>query len=425
MVLRIALEALYCLLMRKFSKSTWLGLGSLLAAIVLAGTGFTLGLTVGKKMPQNIVVRGVTGINDASSTADFGTFWQAWKLIDDNYLKAKDVSSEDKVRGATAGLVASLGDPYSEYFDPESARSFKQDVQGSFSGIGAEIGIRSEQLVVISPLKGTPAEQAGLMANDKILLINGSSTKGLSIEKAVSLIRGPEGSTVKLTILRDGWTKTKDFSIVRKKVEAPTLDFKMLPGAIAYVQLYQFNANAERLFANAARQAAANNAQGMILDLRGNPGGYLDVAVNLAGSFVVKGSVVVKEEGRNGEILETLRADGDESLVHTPVVILIDKGSASASEILAGALQDIRGTKLIGETSFGKGTVQQFMDLRDGSTVKLTIAHWVLPSGRILDHDGLKPTHEVILKEEDVEKKRDPQLDKAIEVMKEEIRNQD
>ncbi len=398
---------------------------AVLAIIVLVSGGFTLGIGVGRSIPKTIVVEGVSGMTGATSTADFATFWEAWQVINENYLKADNVSNLDKVRGATAGLVQSLGDPYSEYFDPKSAQSFKEDVQGSFSGIGAEIGVRDNQLIVVAPLKGTPAEQAGLKPKDKILLIDATSTENIGVEKAVSLIRGKENSTVKLTILRDGWDKPKEIPITRKTVEAPTLDFKMVGGNIAYVQLYQFNANAERLFWNATQKAALAHAQGMILDLRGNPGGYLDVAVGLSGMFVPRGTVVVKEEGRDGVLLDTLRADGDEALVHMPVVILIDKGSASAAEILAGALRDIRHTKLVGETSFGKGTVQQFMDLHDGSVVKLTIAHWVLPSGRILDHDGLKPDYEVKLSDDDVEKKRDPQLDKAIQVMKEEIGNLD
>jgi carboxyl-terminal processing protease len=405
-------------------KRIVLGSIGIILLILFALGGFTAGISVGRKIPETIVVHGVKGIEDSTTTADFGTFWEAWQVINDNYLRAKDVTDNAKVSGATAGLVASLGDPYSEYFDPQNAKNFKQDVQGNFSGIGAEIGVVKDQLAVISPLKGTPAEAAGLKAKDKILLIDATSTEGMGVEKAVSFIRGPENSTVKLTILRDGWDKPKEFLIIRKPVQTPTLDFKMLPGAIAYIQLYQFNANAEGLFSKAAGSALSAHAQGMILDLRGNPGGYLDVAVKLSGWFLPKSSVVVKEEGRDSAILDTLQADGNGELVNLPVVILIDKGSASASEILSGALRDIRHSKLVGETSFGKGTVQQFMDLHDGSVVKLTIAHWVLPSGRILDHDGLIPDYEVKITEDDITKKKDPQLEKAIEVVKGEIGNQ-
>jgi carboxyl-terminal processing protease len=404
------------------SKRIGISVAAGVAIILLIGGGFGFGLLVGRRMPQTIVVQGVSGIDATSTTADFGAFWQAWQTINENYLKAKDISNENKVRGAITGLVNSLGDPYSEYFSPKDAKSFKDDVNGSFSGIGAEIGTQKGQLVVIAPLKNTPAEKAGLKPNDKILLIDTTSTEGMPIDQAISFIRGPENSTVKLTILRDGWDKPKEFPIVRKSIEAPTLDFKMLPGNIAYVQLYQFNANASRLFWDAMKQASGSDTQGLILDLRGNPGGYLDVAVDLAGWFLPRGTVVVKEEGRNNAVLDTLRASGNEALVKIPVVVLIDKGSASASEILSGALRDDRKVKLVGDTSFGKGTVQEFMDLKDGSTLKLTIAHWVLPSGRILDHDGLVPDYAVKLTDEDIAAKRDPQFDKALEVLKSEMK---
>jgi carboxyl-terminal processing protease len=247
------------------SKRIGISVAAGVAIILLIGGGFGFGLLVGRRMPQTIVVQGVSGIDATSTTADFGAFWQAWQTINENYLKAKDISNENKVRGAITGLVNSLGDPYSEYFSPKDAKSFKDDVNGSFSGIGAEIGTQKGQLVVIAPLKNTPAEKAGLKPNDKILLIDTTSTEGMPIDQAISFIRGPENSTVKLTIVRDGWDKPKEFPIVRQSIEAPTLDFKMLPGNIAYVQLYQFNANASRLFWDAMKQASGSDTQGLIL----------------------------------------------------------------------------------------------------------------------------------------------------------------
>lgn len=391
------------------------------ALVILVSGGFSLGFTLGRRVPEVIQVSGVKNLDsNSTTTADFGTFWQAWQTIDDNYLKAPDISGDKKVQGAISGLVQSLGDPYSVYFTPEGAKTFKEDVDGTFSGIGAEIGVRNNNLVIIAPLKSTPADKAGLKPNDQILQIDATSTEALPIDTAISYIRGEQGTKVKLLIFRDGWSKPKEFDITRAPINAPTLDYKMLPGKIADVQLYSFNANSEQLFWNAMMKASNAGADGVILDLRGNPGGYLDVAVNLAGWFIPKGAVVVKEAGRNG-VDDTLRADGNEALVKVPVVVLIDKGSASASEILAGALRDDRGVKLVGETSFGKGTVQQFMDLADGSVIKLTIAHWVLPSGHILENGGLKPDYEVKLTDEDVTKGKDPQLDKAVEVLKQEM----
>ncbi len=401
-------------------STAWLAAAALIVIILCTGS-FIVGIGIGRNFPKTITIHGVSGIDNATTTADFATFWEAWQIINDNYLRGAQVNNETKVRGAITGLVNSLGDPYSQYFAPKAAESFKQDVEGTFNGIGAEIGTRNDQLVIIAPLKDAPAEKAGLRAGDKILLIDATSTENMPVDEAITYIRGPKDTAVKLTLLREGWDKPKEFSIVRQPIESPTLDFKMLPGGIAYIQLYSFNANAERLFWNAVHQAATENAQSVILDLRGNPGGYLDVAVDLAGWFVPRGTVVVKEEGRDNTVLDTQRANGNEVLAKVPVVVLIDKGSASASEILAGALHDDRGIKLIGEKSFGKGTVQQFMDLGDGSVIKLTIAHWVLPSGRILDHDGLVPDYEVKLTDKDIENKKDLQLDKAIEVVKSEM----
>lgn len=392
------------------------------AAIILVCASFVFGFSLGRRAPQAVVVQGINGVDGSATTAaNFGTFWQAWQMINDNYLRAPSSTDESRVQGAISGLVQSLGDPYSAYFSPQQAETFREDVSGTFSGIGAELGTRQGRLVVVAPLKDTPAEKAGLQPDDQILMINATSTDGLPIDQAVAFIRGEQNTTVKLTIYRDGWDKPKEISIVRQPITAPTLDYKMLPGGIAYVQLYGFNSNADRLFWNAMTSASNSGARGLILDLRGNPGGYLEVAVNLSGWFLPRGTVVVKEAGRQG-ITDVLRADGNEALVNIPVVVILNKGSASASEILAGALRDDRGVKIVGETSFGKGTVQQVMDLNDGSIVKLTIAHWVLPSGHILENGGLKPDYEVKISDDDVSKKRDPQLDKAVEILKSEMK---
>jgi len=390
--------------------------------IALAGGGFFLGFNEGRNYPKTIQVQGVDNMTSASAAnVDFGTFWQAWQLLNDNYLRNSTVSSADKVRGAINGLVNSLGDPYTEFFAPTDSQQFQQDVQGNFGGIGAELGSKDSQIVIIAPLKGTPAEAAGILAGDQIIAINGSSTQGMSVDKAVTLIRGPEGTTVTLNIYRSGWNNPKDIKIVRGNIEVPTVDIKTVGGNIALVGLHQFNANADQQFFTAMVQAQKDGDQGMILDLRDDPGGYLEVAVDLAGWFLPKGTPVVSEQGKNNQILDSFNADGNAALVNFPVVVLINKGSASASEILAGALRDDRNIKLIGDTSFGKGTVQQLEDLNDGSSLKITIAHWVLPKGGILENGGLKPDVPVSISDADIAAKKDPQLDKAIEVLKAEI----
>lgn len=393
----------------------------IIVGIALLGGAFFAGFRYGERFPQNLIIKGAKNMDSASSTAtDFSTFWQAWQTVNDNYLKNKGISGKDKLYGSIAGLIRSLKDPYSEFFPPEENKKFQEDVQGNFGGIGAELGIQKDRLVVIAPLKDTPASRAGVKAGDIILSINASSTDGISIEAAVNVIRGPKGTPVTLTLMREGWKTPQDFKITRETIVVPTIDFEMKEGGIAYVGIRSFNANAEGLFYDAIIKAKNQNAQGLILDLRDDPGGFLDVAIDLAGWFLPRGTPVVSEASRSGPG-EKFKAEGNEALVHVPVVVLINKGSASASEILAGALRDQRNVKLVGEKTFGKGTVQQLFSLKDDSSVKLTIAHWVLPSGRILENGGLDPDIEVKITDDDIKNKKDPQLEKAIEVLQAEI----
>ncbi len=404
-------------------QKLFVGFLIIVCAVSLISVGMYVGFAAGTKFPKTILVQGVENMQDASGTsADFGTFWQAWHALNDLYLRDKNVSNETKVQGAINGLVNSLGDPYTEFFAPQDNQKFQQDVQGNFGGIGAELGTKGSQLVIIAPLKSTPAEKAGLLASDAVLAINGSSTDGITVEKAVDEIRGPEGTTVTLNIYRDGWDKPRDFKIVRATIIIPTIDVSTINGNITHLSLHGFNGNADQQFWEAMNVALNNGSKGLVLDLRDDPGGYLEVAVDLAGWFLPKGTPVVSEQGRDNQILQDFKADGNAALVKFPVVVLMNKGSASASEILAGALRDERkDIKLVGETSFGKGTVQQLEDLNDGSSLKITIAHWVLPSGTVLENGGLKPDIEVKMTEDDFAKKRDPQLDKAVEVLKMEI----
>ena len=405
--------------MRRGTKWLTSGVALIVATGLLLGTGFYFGFGAGQNVPQRVDVNVVN--TDNETAADFAPFWETWGLIDEKYLEADKVSDAMRVEGAVAGLVAALDDPYSEFFSPEDAKRFKEDVEGNFSGMGAEIGIRKGRLVIIAPLKGSPAEAAGILPGDQILMINATSTADIGIDVAVRFIRGEPGTELALTIMRDSFDAPREFTIIRQPIVAPTLDMEMLPGGIAYIELYSFNANAGRLFYDAIRRAALADARGVVLDLRGNPGGYLEVAVDLAGWFLKKGTLVVSEEGREGAG-DKLYADGNAALAKIPTVVLIDEGSASASEILAGALRDQRNIKLVGQTSFGKGSVQEYMDLLDGSIVKLTIAHWVLPKGGVLDKEGLKPDFEVELTDEDIEAERDPQKGKAIEVLREQMR---
>ncbi|MEK7191979.1 MAG: S41 family peptidase [Patescibacteria group bacterium] len=405
---------------------------SVVAAIALGGM-FYLGFAAGARNPKVITVKGITNIGDEDVTADFGVFWQVWDYIKKEHVNGTEAKDQNLVYGAVSGLVDSLQDPNTNFFSPEDTKKFLEDVSGSFGGIGAEIGVRNDQLVIVAPLKGSPAEKAGLRSGDKILKVGDSVSIDMQVTEAVKLIRGDPGTTVILTITRNGWSKPQEISITRDIIKVPTLELEIkdvqLAGKsdaetavpenkeIAHIKLYSFNENSIPLFQQAMLKALLAGAKGMILDLRNNPGGYLEVAVNLAGWFLPRGSVVVTEDFRTGEDT-VFRANGNEALKDFPVVALINGGSASASEILAGALRDHRDIKLIGEKSFGKGTVQELKTLKDNSSLKLTIAQWLLPSGKTIEKNGLVPDIEVKLTEDDIEAKRDPQLDKAFEVLK-------
>jgi len=409
--------------MQKFLRNKYFLISlSFIVIIALIGGGFYFGYKAGTKKPQTVVIRGVANLEGGKlEVVDFSLFWDAWRAIKEKALEADKVSNQDLVYGAISGLIQSFNDPNSVFFPPSDAEKFNEDVSGEFSGIGAEIGIRNNQLVIIAPLKDTPAEKAGLRAGDKILKIDATSTVDLTIDEGVKLIRGQRGTTVVLTILREGWDKPKEISIVRDIIQIPTIDWKMIDHNIAYIHLYNFYEKAPLLFYQAAAKIIFKNPNGLILDLRDNPGGYLDAAVTLANLFLKPGEVVVSEEFK-GDEKQVFKTHGNGLLKDIPLVILINEGSASASEILAGALKDNRGVKLVGKKSFGKGTVQELVPLKDNSMIKITVAHWRLPGGQLIEKNGLKPDYEVSLTDEDVKAGKDPQLEKAIEVLEAELR---
>jgi carboxyl-terminal processing protease len=397
-----------------------------LGAAILAG-GFWLGWVSGRRYPENITVTGATnmvpGSSSSASAADFSVFWQAWQDVNDLYLRNPSTTPQQKMYGAIAGMVNSLNDPYTEFFSPADNQQFQQDITGNFGGIGAELGTNAQnQIVVIAPMKGTPAETAGLKAQDEIVAINGSSTETMTVDGAVSLIRGAVGTKVTLNIFRAGWTKPQDFSITREDIQIPLVDFEM-KGDIAHISLHEFDQDADPLFYQALVKAENANAKGIVLDLRDDPGGYLEVAVDLAGYFLKPGSLVVKEVGRSVPEQDS-NSSGDGALSAMPMAILINGGSASASEILAGALHDDRKIPLVGTQSFGKGVVQQVEQLPDGSSIKITVAQWILPSGGTIDHKGLTPDYNVSSTDADAKAGKDPQLDKALQVVAGEISSQ-
>ena len=407
--------------MNKSIKNNLLLLAGLIIIAAVAGSSFYFGYQKGTEKPQTIVIEGISGLEETRpEDVNFSIFWEAWKKLKDKYIE-KNLNNQDLVYGAISGLVDSLKDPNTNFFPPSEAKKFQEDVQGSFGGVGIEIDIRSGQLLIVAPMKDTPAERAGLRAGDKILKVDGASTAGFNLDEAVKLIRGEVGIKVTLTIMRDSWSEPKDIAITREIIQIPTLDWKMLDKDIAYIQLYNFYQNASFNFYQVAVSIYSQNPKAIILDLSNNPGGYLETAVEITGWFLKPGEIVVSEEFCSGQ-KQQFKASGNGIFKDLPLVILVNEGSASASEILAGALRDNREIELIGKKTFGKGTVQEMVSLSDGSSMKVTIAHWLLPSGHIIEKNGLTVDYDVDLTEENIKNNRDPQLDKAIEVIKNEIK---
>jgi len=354
---------------------------------------------------------------------DFSLFWEAWSKLEEKYVDPSGIDYKTMLYGAISGMVNSLKDDYTVFMPPEDTKIFKEDVSGEFQGVGMEIGMRNNELTVIAPLAGTPAERAGLRAGDKILKVNGQATKGMVVDSAVKLIRGQKGTEVTLTIFRDGWEDVKDFKIVRDVIEIPSLKWEIKRPAsgypdIAYIKLYQFSEAAKFAFNKAALEILSSPAKKIILDLRNNPGGYLEVSQDIAGWFLEKGQIVTIEDFGGKEPSQEYKANGPSDLLSYPMVVLINQGSASASEILAGSLRDNRSIKLIGEKSFGKGSVQELADLREGS-LKITVARWLTPKGDLINKEGLTPDIEIKMTEEDYNEDKDHQLDKAIEILQE------
>ncbi len=402
--------------LRNFLK---IGISTFIIFVLIIGA-FYFGLNIGKKQSETIFIQGVSGLEgNIGEAIDFNNFWKTWNIIQSKYVDAETINNQDLIFGAISGLVGALDDPSSVFMPPSDAKRFGENIGGEFSGIGAEIGIRNDQLKIIAPLKNTPAEHAGLRSGDKILKVDNIVTDNLNINEAVNIIRGKRGSTVILTIFRNEWKTSKEISIIRDVIKIPTLDLEMLENDIAHIQLYNFYENAPFLFRKASIEIAFRGVKGIILDLRNNPGGYLHGAVNIAGWFFEPGEIVVKEKIRadKGDA-RVFKARGNGFFKNIPIVVLINQGSASASEILAGALRDNRDIKLVGKQSFGKGTVQEIHNLNDNSIVKITVAYWLLPSGQIIENNGLMPDYEVDLTDEDIENNIDPQLDKAIEILK-------
>lgn len=346
----------------------------------------------------------------------FVPFWQTWNLVEENFVE-QPIDREAMMRGAIRGMLESLGDEHTSYLDPEMFERANAQLEGEeYEGIGAWVDTTGDFLTIISPMPGSPAEKAGLKPNDKIIAIDGDDMSGIDGELVRQRVIGPKGSTVRLTILREG-VEPFDVDIERASIIVPTVDSKMLDGQIAYVQLFTFGADTSKDLRNTLEELLSQNPKGLILDLRNNGGGYLDTAIEVVSEFIGDGVVMYEEYGDGRKV--TYEALKGGLATEIPLVILINEGSASASEIVAGAVQDTGRGLLVGNSSFGKGSVQNYTPLENNQgAVRITIARWLTPNGRQIHGLGLEPDYLVEYTADDMNAGIDPQLDKAIELLK-------
>ncbi len=397
------------------------GVSFALVAVLAFGAGLFVG---GIDSASSIIAR-IPLIGDGldatpNPSADFTDFWKAWNTLETRYVITHASSTlpsiKDRIFGAIGGLASSYDDPYTVYFPPKEAKVFADSISGSFAGVGMEIDVKDGILTVVAPLKGTPAETAGIKAGDKIITIDGKSTDGLSVDKAVGQIRGPVGTTVEFTMIREG--KSLDIKVVRDTIQVPeTNDGLDEKSGVYHIALYQFTASSAGLFNEAFTRFKESGSKRLVIDLRGNPGGYLDSAVDIASHFLPKGTTVVTEDfdGKEENQVHTSLGYSD-APKGTMIVVLIDGGSASASEIFAGAMQDAGAAAIIGTKSFGKGSVQTLLDLGAGS-LKVTVARWVTPAGHWIMGNGVTPDIIVPFTQADATAKKDPQMSRAIKFL--------
>ncbi len=384
------------------------------AAIAVVVVVFNVGIMVGN---GTISFSQYASQNDALpdklNYASVDAMYNALKQNYDGKLTEKDL-----LDGMKSGLVQAAGDPYTEYFNTKDAQKFNEQLSGSFSGIGAQLGENDDKnLIVVAPIAGSPAEQAGIKAGDVITSIDGKTTTDLSIDDAVSRIRGPKDTKVILKVIRD---KSEDlsFTITRDEIKIPSVTHKILDGNIGYMQISQFSDDTTRLATEAAQEFKDKQVKGVVLDMRDDPGGLLESAVGVSSLWLPTGATVLDEK-RGNQVIESYMAEGDAILKDVPTTVLINGGSASAAEIVAGALRDNDVATLVGEKSYGKGSVQKLRGFADGSQLKVTIARWYRPDGKNIDKKGIQPDKKVALSKEDALAGRDPQKDAAIQLLNE------
>lgn len=381
----------------------------ILSIVILVVGIFELGVNVGNG--RLLFWSNQSSLNNLPSNLNFSSLNEVYRALRENYNGKLTVAQ--LLNGAKSGLAQAAGDPYTEYFTPAEAKSFNDQLNNSFSGIGAELGAdASGNVEIIAPIDGSPAAKAGLKPQDIIATINGQSTSGMSPDTAVSDIRGTAGTKVVLGIVRNH-TQNLSFTITRQDITIPTVQTKILNGDIGYIQITTFGDDTSQLATQAANKFANEHVKGVVLDLRDNPGGLVDAAVNVSSLWLPSGKQIMQEK-RGNTIVQTFTSTGVDPLNGLPTAVLVNGGSASASEITAGALHDNGAAHIIGQKTFGKGVVQNVIGLSDGSELKVTVASWYRPDGQNINHKGITPDQIVQLSDSDTRSGNDPQLNAAL-----------
>ncbi|MBI4999625.1 S41 family peptidase [Candidatus Gottesmanbacteria bacterium] len=393
--------------------------------LLVGGIGYNLGkrevAVSWKNFTPQVSVTNLTP--PVTSSIDFSLFWDVWDRLAKNYIDKKALDPQKMVWGAISGMVQSLGDPYTVFLTPTQQKETKEELGGQFEGIGAQLGIKDKKIVVVAPLKGTPAEKAGVKAGDWIVKVDGKDIANWTLPEAVSKIRGQRGTKVVLTIIHEGEEKPVEIGIVRDTILVKSVEWSRearsgFVGEVAYLKLSRFGDQTSSEWEKAVGEIVLayqkGEVKGLVLDLRNNPGGYLSGAVYIVAEFLPVGTLAVQQEQASG-VRQTYSVDRQGKLLDIPMTILINKGSASASEIVAGALRDYGRAKLVGETSFGKGSIQEAQELSGGAGLHITTAKWLLPKGEWINGAGIKPDFEVKMDEKDATK--DTQLEKALDLL--------
>lgn len=401
-----------------FLKTIFVTRARVVAVVALVFIG---GFFIGRETkPADGLNTGLT--NTDTTSVDFGAFWKAWNVINEKYIPTNGttterVSDQARVYGAIEGMTRALGDPYTTFFPPVESKHFAEEISGNFEGVGMEIAVKDEVLTVVAPLKGTPAYRAGIKSGDKILKINDAITDKMSTEEAIKIIRGKAGTEVAFTIFREGVKEPLEIKVIRAIIDIPTIDTE-IKNDVFIIRLYNFSAISANMFRGALREFVESGKNKLVVDLRGNPGGYLEAAIDMASWFLPAGRVIVKEDFRNSDDNTIFRSKGYNIFNDTlKMAVLIDGGSASASEILAGALQEHGIATLVGTQSFGKGSVQELVEITEDTSLKVTIARWLTPNGHSISNGGLTPDVIIKFDEKEFLKGNDNQLNEAIKIL--------